>query len=109
MPARYSILRVQDPQYKRILLEAKGLRTSLRHYKQDLPLNSPTIYVSTTPKELPIVIDTGASCSVTPNLNDYITTPTKPDVSHMEGLNGNTTEVLGSGPIRWDIKDAHGI
>lgn len=109
MPARYSILRVQDPQYKRILLEAKGLRTSLQNYKQDLPLDSPTIYVSTTPKELPIVIDTGASCSVTPNLNDYITTPTKPDVSHMEGLNGNTTEVLGSGPIRWDIEDAHGI
>ena len=60
-------------------------------------------------REHPIVIDTGASCSVTPTLSDYVQNPTTPDTTKMEGLNGHTTEVVGVGPISWDIEDSNGI
>ena len=109
IPSHYQVLSITDKRYKRILLEARGLRTSLQNYKQHLPLHSPTIYISTTTRELPIVIDTGASCSITPNLNDFTSAPGKPDTTSMEGLNGQTTEVLGSGNIIWKLEDCHGL
>ena len=108
LPSRYTELSKSDPRYKRILLEARGLRTSLHHYKQKIPLSNPMIYLSREQREPPIVIDTGASCSVTPLARDYMTTPTVPDTSSMEGLNGAKTEVVGQGTVQWDIQDVHG-
>ena len=55
-----------------MLLEARGLQTTLLRYGETLPLENHTIYVYSTTKELPIVIDIGTSCSITPNLQDFI-------------------------------------
>ena len=109
LPARYTPISARHPRFRRILLEAKLLQTTLRHYNQVIPLQTPTVYVSSTPKELPIVIDTGASCSVTPNPLDYTERPTVADIDRMEGLSGNTAEVVGIGPVLWDIEDCKGI
>ena len=56
-----------------------------------------------------MVIDAGASCSVTPNLSDFIAPPTRTKVSKMEGLNGQTTSFQGSGKMEWDIEDQLGV
>ena len=109
IPTRYKSISPSDNRYKRILLEAKGLRTSLRAYRETLPLQTPTVYISSLSSELPIVIDTGASCSVTPNLKDFITTPTVPETQSMEGLNGDKTTVVGAAQLRWDIEDVNGV
>ena len=108
IPSHYQSLDPSDLRYRRILLEARGLQTSLSHYGENLPLQLPTIYISSISKELPIVIDTGASCSITPNLQDFIKDPKPPDTKTMGGLTGATTEVLGQGMINWDIEDVHG-
>ena len=54
-----------SPIYNQILLNARGLQARLRSYGEVIPLHEPIIYHSTTDNELPIVIDTGASCSIT--------------------------------------------
>ena len=61
-----AMLSNDNPQCKRILLEAKGLQTNLRSHKEKLPLQNPTVHVSTKMDDLPMVIDTRALCSVTP-------------------------------------------
>ena len=109
LPSRYKSICHGHPQFQRILLEAKLLQSTLRHYNQVIPLHTPTIYVSTVPEELPIVIDTGASCSVTPNPLDFTEVPTTADIDKMEGLSGQTAEVVGVGKVLWDIEDCKGI
>ena len=109
IPSHYTVLSSTSPVYLRILLEARGLQTTLQQYDEDLPLELPVIYVSSKPNELPIVIDTGASCSITPLLCDFINEPGVPDTKSMGGLTGTTTEVLGLGKINWDIEDVNGI
>ena len=109
IPSHYKSLDPSDIRYRRILLEAKGLQTTLSNYGEDMPLLHPTIYVSTISKELPIVIDTGASCSITPTAQDFIDAPTTADTKTMGGLTGTTTEVLGQGMVNWDIEDVHGV
>ena len=109
LPGHYSALAKTDPRYRMIYLEARGLQTTLSTYKQEIPLHDPVIYISTKKREHPIVIDTGASCSVTPNIHDFVNTPISPNGISMEGLHGDKTEVLGEGVIRWDIEDVNGI
>ena len=106
----YSELPTNSPLYKRILLQASSLKAVLQPYQQTAPLSNPLIYVSSKHSELPIVIDTGASCSVTPILTDFKVPPTRLNqgVDKMEGLRGDTTPVLGAGPIRWQIEDVEG-
>ena len=56
--------------------------------------------------EVPVVIDTGASCSLTPNIQDFIG-PLRPCGSRITGLDSTTT-VAGIGTIQWTIQDATG-
>ena len=53
---------------------------------------------------LPIVIDTGASRSITPRREDFISF--EPHLSKVEGIN-STTEVAGKGYVKWNITDQH--
>ena len=89
-------------------LEAKSLQAVMQSYDKSIPLLSPLIYVSKRPNELPIVVDAGASCSVTPNLKDFILPPAPPDTASMQGLNGQKTDVTSLGIASWDIEDARG-
>jgi hypothetical protein len=101
----YAAIDPSSSQFQRILLEAKGLQTSVQQYGAILPLTSPAIYVSANKGDFPIVIDTGASCTITPTLSDFTSRPTKPDTATLGSLTTVQTKVSGQGPIKWDIED----
>ena len=57
--------------------------------------------------DIPIVIDTGASFSLTPFLSDF-TSPIEPtDVDSLTGLTDKVT-VEGEGWVEWSVRDSHG-
>ena len=69
--------------------------------------NSKTVYLSEKDDELPIVIDTGASVSVTPNINDF-QGPIRPcELTKLKGLN-SSANVVGVGNVKWMIRDVFG-
>jgi hypothetical protein len=107
--SRYRSIDSSTLQFQQILLEARGLQTSIRQYGEVLPLSSPAIYVSTNKDDLLIVIDTGASCTITPSLSDFTSKPTQPDTVTLGSLNTVQTKVSGQGPIEWDIEDVNGV
>jgi hypothetical protein len=107
--SQYKSIDPASLQFQRILLEARGLQTSIKQYGEVLPLSSPAIYVSTNKDDLPIVIDTGASCTITPTLSDFISTPTKSDTASLGSLTTVQTKVSGQGLIEWDIEDVNGV
>jgi hypothetical protein len=107
--SRYRSISSSTLQFQRILLEARGLQTSIRQYGEVLPLSSPAIYVLTNKDHLPIVTDTGASCTITPSLSDFTSKPTQPDTATLRSLTTVQTKVSGQGPIKWDIEDVNGV
>jgi hypothetical protein len=107
--SQYKSIDPLSSQFQRILLEAKGLQTSIRQYGEILPLSSPAIYVSSNKNDLPIMIDTGASCTITPSLANFTSKPTKPDTATLGSLTTVQTKVSGQGPIEWDIEDVNGL
>jgi hypothetical protein len=67
----------------------------------------PTVYISQKRHELPIVIDSGASYSVTPTLADFIG-PIEPcSTKELNGLNASI-KVIGHGTVEWKIQDLFG-
>jgi hypothetical protein len=109
LSGQYESLSPRSSQFQRILLEARGLQTSIRQYGEVLPLSSPSIYVSSNKDDLPIVIDTGASCTITPSLSDFTSHPTAADTKSLGSLTTVETKVTGQGPIEWEIEDVNGI
>ena len=67
----YSKLNLSSETYKRLLLEARTLQTNLFGYKTHSPTSAVQIYLSTSKCEPPIIIDTGASNSLTPLSSDF--------------------------------------
>jgi hypothetical protein len=69
----YKLLQRSDPRFTVILLEARQLQLNLSNYDERvaMPMHQPAIYHSNKTDELPIVIDTGASCSLTPIHSDF--------------------------------------
>ena len=55
--------------------------------------------------ELPIVIDTGASTTLTPNASDFIGAIRPSPKTQVKGLTSTTT-VAGTGAVQWTIRDA---
>jgi hypothetical protein len=110
IPPSYKILPSSDLRYKLILLEAHRLRLNLSNYDERvlMPLQNPAVYHSNKPEELPIVIDTGASCSITPVHSDFISTIQPSNVHVLNNISG-TTAVVGHGTIEWNIQDANGV
>ena len=66
------------------------------------------IYVSSSGDELPIVIDTGASNSITPLPEDFTGVIKRSRLQCLKQTNG-TTPVCGEGNVVWDIEDFYGI
>ena len=62
------------------------------------------IYVSSSSDKLPIVIDTGASNSITPCPADFIGEIQCSRLQSLQQVNG-TTPVCGEGNVLWDIED----
>ena len=67
--------------------------------------NEPTCF-HTTPTDYPIVIDTGASISVSPNIEDFVDGISDANVKDVRGLNHSTT-VHGMGMVEWTVYDVH--
>jgi len=68
---------------------------------------SRSIYFSNGNDNLPIVLDSGASLSITPNRNDFIQDLSVSDVSELKGLS-HTEHVVGKGVVEWTIRDVFG-
>jgi hypothetical protein len=66
-----------------------------------------TVYFSRKDGELPIVIDSGASYSVTPNLQDFIGPIRECSTKELNGLNA-LINVVGEGKVGWKIQDVFG-
>ena len=97
-----------DPTYQRILLNAQGLQARLQFYGETIALKDPIIYLSATDNELPIVIDTGASCSITPNPLDFDEDLVLPDFTSLTGISSKTS-VNGQGTVTWKIEDQQDV
>jgi hypothetical protein len=96
--------------FNKILIQARHLKLQVFHYDTTLVnnSNSPEIYVSSNNEELPIVIDTGASNSITPIASDFINDISKADLQELKQVNG-TTPVCGQGLVLWPIEDVDGV
>ena len=57
--------------------------------------------------DIPIVIDTGASFSLTPFLSDFTSVIEPPDVDSLTGLT-DKVEVQGVGWVEWSVRDSKG-
>ena len=57
--------------------------------------------------DLPIVIDTGASNSISPIGSDFVGFIQKSDLSTLKQVNG-TTPVAGQGNVQWNVEDFYG-
>jgi hypothetical protein len=105
----YHRLDHSSPLFESLLIQARHLRAQVFHY--DTTLNNCTddmqeIYVSSCSKELPIVIDTGASGSITPIASDFINGIHKADLQSLNQVNGKTP-VCGQGLVEWPIEYAN--
>jgi hypothetical protein len=106
----YTLLLQSDPRYAVILLEARQLQLNLSNYDERvaMPMHEPAVYHSNETDELPIVIDTGASCSLTPIHSDFIGTIDPSNVPTLNNISGKTP-VVGQGRIEWNIQDVNGV
>jgi len=97
-------------QYNAILIQARHLKLQVFHYDTTFDNGNaiPEIYISINSKELPIVIDTGASSSITPIATDFTTEISKADLQELKQVNG-TTAVCGQGTVVWPIEDVVGV
>jgi len=73
---------------------------SCQAYQQNM-FHSPT-------PDLPIVIDTGASTSITPVLSDFVGDLSPASTAEVNQLSGST-KVVGKGLVEWEIQDLWGV
>ena len=78
---------------------------SITDYTEFIPLSNPAIFVSSRLRELPIIIDTGTSCSITPVQSDFIEELSTPDITTLGSLTSTDTAVVGQGRVMWDVED----
>ena len=104
----YSRLDLSSETHKRLLLEARTLQTNLFGYKTHSPTSAVQIYLSTSKCEPPIIIDTGASNSLTPLSSDFKNNLIQSaDLKSLQQVNGST-QVCGAGMLEWEIEDMVG-
>ena len=67
-----------------------------------------TVYLSDQGNDLlPIVIDSGASISLTANYNDFVGPIRPATITELQGLS-HTTKVHGVGQVKWTVRDVFG-
>ena len=67
------------------------------------------IFTSCHHNKLPIVIDTGASMSITPELTDFAITPIPSTTKSLGSLTTAKTTVAGESKATWMIEDFNGV
>ena len=91
-------------EFHTIFLGATCLQVKLFQYRISLPLQNPSIYLSSHSNQLPIVINAGAPFSITPTLADFTQGIVLLACSRLNQLS-RTTSVTGEGPFSWNIED----
>jgi hypothetical protein len=107
----YGCLQPSSAAFQSILIQARHLKAQVFHYDTTITSGSESateIYISSCKTELPIVIDTGASNSITPIPTDFVD-----GIIHKANLQSLTqvnaaTPVCGQGPVKWPIEDVIG-
>ena len=69
--------------------------------------SGPTVYFNDKHEDAPVVIDTGASMSITPNLSDFVTPLHACKITELNGLS-HKSPVLGEGKVEWTVRDVFG-
>jgi hypothetical protein len=67
-----------------------------------------SIYLVDESDDCPIVIDSGASLSLTPYTKDFVTDIRACSIAELKGLNG-TAKVVGIGEVEWMVVDLLGV
>ena len=86
----------------RALIAAKDIQGHQSSY-----LNESRVYMSSKVDDYPIVIDLGASTSLSLNLRDFVRPPRPCDQKGLNGLSGSTS-VEGIGTVEWRVRDMLG-
>ena len=108
--SRYNRLDPSTSLHKSILIQANHLKSQVFHYdnyRDRCTDSTQEVCVSSSGDELPIVIDTGASNSITPTTTDFTGTIRRSSLQSLKQVNG-TTPVCGEGEVLWDIEDLYG-
>jgi hypothetical protein len=109
--SNYSLLDPTSILHSRILIQARHLKSQVFHYDTTFDNCTDTttaIYVSSRDDEPPVVIDTGASGSITPLGSDFEDgIINQADLQELKQVNGSTP-VCGQGIVNWDIEDVDG-
>jgi hypothetical protein len=97
-------------QKKRVLAAAADLKSSFKAAKSNqfvLSDSNPYVLNAVDETKLSIVVDIGASISVTPNIADFVGPIKKSCCGSLQGL-GDTTRVDGEGIMEWQVRDILG-
>jgi hypothetical protein len=70
--------------------------------------SSASVYQARNNPEFPIVLNSGASVSVTPHIRDFRGPLQKCPTKSLDGLSSKT-EVLGMGKVTWEVQDFYGV
>jgi hypothetical protein len=95
---------------KRALVAAADLRATFNAAKSKYQTSlesCPYVLEAVDDSKIPIVVDTGASISITPNVTDFIGQIRKASCESLQGL-GDSSKVSGEGIIEWQIRDVLG-
>lgn len=94
-----------SPVRHRILVASTGRASSVIR----VPFSdAPSVYIAEkTVDELPIVLDTGASWSITPDLRDFVSDIEPSEMSGLRSLDSNIS-VHGIGTVEWELEDING-
>ena len=86
-----------------------ALNLSAKHRNSNTPTPSRdmTVYLCKDDHEPPIVIDTGASVSLTPCPEDFVGSIRPPSIKTLQGLKGSV-DIVGDGIVEWRVRDALG-
>ena len=89
------------------LIAAQQIRAAIdKTYLNGDASSDMRVYMSTD-DSMPIVVDSGASLSLTPHHEDFVEPPKSSDLTDLHGLSG-TTKVLGVGTVEWMVRDLYG-
>ena len=89
-------------------MEARDLQNSPNQYNNKVSL-PPTIFTSCHHNELPIVIDTRASVSITPKLLNFAIAPVPSTTKSLGSLITAKTTISGEDKATWLIEDFNGV
>ena len=101
------LLSPTSDQYKDIMFNGRGLQAKLRAYDEVI-MDNPIICHSCGNDELPIVIDTGAFYSITPDPLYFDDNLISPEFTHLSGISSKTA-FNGQGMVTWMIDDRTGV